>query len=150
MYRAFREESPEESYEIRLGKANLLREGSDLTLISWGAMTRLALEAAEAAAESGYECQVLDLRTISPLDEETIVKSVEQTGRAIVLHEAPKTCGLGAEIAALIMERVFYYMEAPVERVTGLDVPMPLLKMEELYMPHLDRMMSAVRKVMTS
>ncbi len=150
MYRAFREEIPEESYEIRLGKANLLREGSDLTLISWGAMTRLALEAAEAAAESGYECQVLDLRTISPLDEETIVKSVEQTGRAIVLHEAPKTCGLGAEIAALIMERVFYYMEAPVERVTGLDVPMPLLKMEELYMPHLDRMMSAVRKVMTS
>jgi len=150
MYRAFKEEIPEESYEIPLGKANLLREGGDLTLISWGAMIRLALEAAEAAAESGYECQVLDLRTISPLDEETIVRSVEQTGRAIVLHEAPKTCGLGAEIASLIMERVFYYMEAPVERVTGLDVPMPLLKMEELYMPHLDRMMSAIRRVMVS
>lgn len=150
MYRAFKEEIPEESYEIPLGKANLLREGKDLTIISWGAMTRLAIEAAEAAVESGYDCQVLDLRTLSPLDEESIVRSVEQTGRAIVLHEAPKTCGLGAEIVSLIMERVFYYMEAPVERVAGFDIPMPLLKMEGLYMPHLERMISAIERVMTS
>jgi len=113
-------------------------------------MIRLALEAAETAAESGYDCQVIDLRTLSPLDEETIVNSVEKTGRAIVLHEAAKTCGLGAEIASTIMEKAFYSMEAPVERVTGFDIPMPLLKMEGLYMPHLERVMSAITRVMTA
>ena len=150
IYRAFREEVPEESYTVPIGKARVWRDGKDLTIISWGTMVRLALEAAEAAAESGYDCGVIDLRTLSPFDEETIVDKIGKTGRAVILHEAPRTCSLGAEIVSLIQERVFYYLEAPVERVAGFDIPMPLFKMEGLYMPHVDRVLAAINKVMTS
>jgi pyruvate dehydrogenase E1 component beta subunit len=150
IYRAFKEEVPEDSYSIPIGKARVWRGGEDLTIISWGAMVRLALEAAEIAAESGYDCGVIDLRTLSPFDEETIVDAVGKTGRAVILHEAPRTCSLGAEIVSVIQERVFYYLEAPIERVAGFDIPMPLLKMEGLYMPHLDRVLAAINKVMKS
>jgi pyruvate dehydrogenase E1 component beta subunit len=150
IYRAIKEEVPEESYTVPLGKARIGREGKDLTIISWGAMVKLALEAAESAVDLGYNCRVIDLRTLSPLDEEVIVESVRETGRAVILHEAPKTCGLGAEIIALIQERTFYYLEAPLERVAGYDIPMPLFKMEGYYMPHIERILTAIKNVMTA
>jgi pyruvate dehydrogenase E1 component beta subunit len=150
IYRAFKEEIPEEDYTVPLGKAKVLREGKDLTILSWGAMVRVAIETADKAAESGWDCKVVDLRTLSPLDKETIANSVQETGRAIILHEAPRTCGVGAEVATIIMEKVFYHLEAPIERVTGFDVPMPLLKMENDYMPDTGRVMVAIEKIMTS
>lgn len=150
IYRAFKEDIPDEDYTVPLGKAKVLRKGKDLTIFSWGSMVRVALEAAETAEESGWTCQVVDLRTLSPLDTDTIAGSVQATGRAVVLHEAPRTCGLGAEVVTLIMEKVFFNLEAPIERVTGFDVPMPLLKMENDYMPNVGRVMTAIEKVMTS
>jgi len=150
IYRAFKEEVPEESYTVPLGVAKVLREGRDLVIISWGAMIRVALEAAEKASAEGYDCRVVDVRTLSPLDDEGIVRAVRETGRAIILHEAPRTCGMGAEIAATIMEKAFFSLQAPIERVTGFDTPMPLLKMEDHYMPHSERVLRAIRKVMTA
>ncbi len=149
IYRAFKEDVPDGDYTVPIGRAKVLREGNDLTIISWGAMVRVALEAAEAAAGSGWSSRVVDLRTLSPLDMETIADSVRDTGRAVILHEAPRTCGVGAEVAALIMEQVFYHVEAPIERVTGFDIPMPLLKMEDEYMPGVGRVMAAIERVMT-
>jgi pyruvate dehydrogenase E1 component beta subunit len=150
IYRAFREEVPEGSGPVPIGTARVVREGKDLTVIAWGAMVRVALEAAVAAEEMGRDCRVLDLRTLSPLDDDAIARAVAETGRALVLHEAPLTCGLGAEIAALIMERAFYYLEAPIERVGGFDLPMPLPRMEGLYMHHAGRVVKAIEKVMTA
>lgn len=123
MYRAFREEVPEESYAVPIGRLKVLREGRDLSMISWGAMVRLALEAAEQAAEDGIDVKVVDLRTLSPLDDEGLARAAGEMGRVVIVHEAPRTCGLGAEIAATIMERVFYYLKALIERVTGFDTP---------------------------
>jgi pyruvate dehydrogenase E1 component beta subunit len=150
IYRAFREEVPEESFTVPIGPARIWKDGGDLTIIAWGAMVRVALEAAVAAEERGFHCRVLDLRTLSPIDDDTIADSVRETGRALILHEAPLTCGLGAEIAALIMERVFYHLEAPVERVAGFDLPMPLPRMERYYMHHARRVLKAIEKVMTA
>jgi pyruvate dehydrogenase E1 component beta subunit len=150
IYRSFKEEVPEESYSGPIGKARVWRDGKDLTVISWGAMVRTAVEAAEAVSEKGVECRVIDLRSLSPIDEEMVVESVRETGRALVIHEAPLTCGLGAEIVSLIQEKAFYYLEAPVERVTGFDIPMPLLKMERFYLPNVTRTLAAIDRVMTA
>ena len=146
IYRAFRGDVPEESYEIPLGEAALRREGSDVSLFTWGAMTRPTIEAAENMAEEGIDCEVVDLRTLSPLDDEAIIESFKKTGRAVVVHEAPKTGGLAGEITATIQEEVLLYQEAPIKRVTGFDVPFPLHALEDYYLPEAARIEDAIRE----
>ncbi|MFC7186885.1 alpha-ketoacid dehydrogenase subunit beta [Halorubrum yunnanense] len=135
IYRAFRDEVPEEPYTVPLGEAATRREGDDVAVFTYGAMTRPTLEAAESLAEEGIECEVVDLRTVSPLDREAIVDAFERTGRAVVVHEAPKTGGLAGELTAIIQEEALLYQEAPVKRVTGFDVPYPLYALEDYYLP---------------
>lgn len=127
-------------------KSRVVRPGSNLTLISYGPTVRTCLEAAEVVENADVE--VIDLQSLSPLDIDTVVDSVERTGRAVVVHEAARTAGLGAEIAALITERCFYYLEAPVMRVTGYDVPYPASRLEEFFLPDLDRVVDAIERVM--
>jgi pyruvate dehydrogenase E1 component beta subunit len=147
IYRAIREEVPEGDYTIPLGKARMVQEGKDVTVIAWGAMVREVLSAAEQLKADKIDMEIIDLRTISPIDVETIANSVRKTGRAVIVHEAPKTCGLGAEIIALINEKALLSLQAPVERVTGFDIPVPLPKSEHYYLPNPKRIMMAVRKV---
>jgi len=124
--------------------ARVVREGSDATLLCYGPMVKTCLEAAAAAEEEGRSLEVIDLRTLSPLDTETVLASVRKTGRAIVVHEAPVFLGMGAELAARIAEKCFYHLEAPVLRVGGLDIPYPASRLEEEYLPDLDRVLDAV------
>ncbi len=133
---------------MRLGQARIAREGSHATLIAWGAMAARCLQAAEAAAEDGVELEVVDCRSLVPLDVDTLVASVRKTGRAVVVHEAPLTAGFGAEISARLMETVFADLKAPVLRVTGYDVPYPAAAVENAYLPDLDRILTAVQKVL--
>jgi len=149
IYRAIREEVPDGDYTIPLGKARLVQEGKDVTVVAWGAMVREALNAAEQLRGDKIDLEIIDLRTISPLDAETIVTSIRKTGRGVIVHEAPKTCGLGAEIIALINEKAFLSLQAPVERVTGFDIPVPLMKTEHYYLPNPKRIVMAVKKVMS-
>ena len=130
-----------------IGSARVLREGSGCTLITYGAMVARCLETAEALAEEGVDCSVLDLRSLAPLDVGSIADAVRSTGRAVVVHEAPLTLGLGAEIVARIVEEAFDHLEAPVLRVTGWDVPYPPASLEQTYLPSLDRIAQAVRTV---
>jgi pyruvate dehydrogenase E1 component beta subunit len=127
-----------------LHAARVARPGADVTLLAYGPMVRTALDAATAAAEDGRDLEVIDLRTLSPLDMETVYQSVRKTGRAVVVHEAPGNLGLGSELAARITEECFYSLEAPVLRVTGFDVPYPAARVEEEYLPDLDRVLDAV------
>ena len=147
IYRAIREEVPEGDYTIPLGKARMVQEGKDVTVIAWGAMVREVFSAAEQLKADKIDMEIIDLRTISPIDVETIANSVRKTGRAVIVHEAPKTCGLGAEIIALINEKALLSLQAPVERVTGFDIPVPLPKSEHYYLPNPKRIMMAVKKV---
>ncbi len=144
VYRAIKEEVPEESYTLPLGKAQVISEGSDLTMISWGAMVSVCLAALDQMPEEA-SVELIDLQTLSPLDVETITRSVCKTGRAVVVHEAPKTAGLGAEISSLIQEHCFLSLEAPVQRITGFDTSMPYYKLEKQYLPDEDRIMAGVR-----
>jgi pyruvate dehydrogenase E1 component beta subunit len=129
---------------LALHSAQVAREGRDATLVAYGPMVRTALEAATAAAEEGRELEVIDLRSLSPLDMTPVFESVRRTGRLIVVHEAPSNAGLGAEIAARVTEECFYSLEAPVLRVTGFNVPYPAARLEEEYLPDLDRVLDAV------
>ncbi len=149
IYRAIREEVPEGDYAIPIGKARLVQEGKDVTVITWGAMVREVLSAAEQLKRDKIELEIIDLRTISPIDIETIIGSIRKIGRGVVVHEAPKTCGLGAEITALINEKALLSLQAPIERVTGFDIPVPLLKSEHYYLPNPKRIVMAVKKVMS-
>jgi pyruvate dehydrogenase E1 component beta subunit len=149
IYRAIREEVPEGDYTIPLGKARLLQEGKDVTIVAWGAMVREVLNAAEQLKGDKVEVEIIDLRTISPIDAETIITSIRKTGRGVIVHEAPKTCGLGAEIIALINEKALLSLQAPMERVAGFDIPFPLMKTENYYLPNPKRIVMAVRKVMS-
>ena len=133
-YRALKEDVPEEAYTIPIGEARIMEEGSDLTLISYGPMIQTALEAIEIVKKEGTSVELIDLRTLSPLDSETIIKSVKKTGRVVIAHEAPKTLGMSAEIAALIAENCLEYLEAPIQRATGLDTPFPY-SLEKEYLP---------------
>jgi len=150
IYRAVKEEVPEEDYVIPLGKARCVRNGEDVTLISWGAMVHPTFEAADLAAAEGISAEVIDLRTLSPYDTESILASARKTGRIVIVHEAPRTGGLGGEIAALIAERALEYLKAPIRRVTGFDVPVPLPKMEMEYLPNPDRILQSILQVMES
>jgi len=149
IYRAIREEVPEGDYTIPLGKSRLVQEGKDVTIVAWGAMVREALQATEQLKADKIESEVIDLRTISPIDAETMMTSIQKTGRGVIVHEAPKTCGIGAEIIALINEKALLSLQAPIERVTGFDIPVPLMKTEHYYLPNPKRIMMAVKKVMS-
>ncbi|MBK8941119.1 MAG: alpha-ketoacid dehydrogenase subunit beta [Polyangiaceae bacterium] len=143
VYRAAKGEVPEGDFVVPLGKANVVKQGGDVTLVAWGAMLYEALDAAQKAAEKGIDCEVVDLRTLWPLDIDTIVQSVKKTGRVVVVHEAPKSCGLGSEIVALINEKAFLHLEAPPKRVTGFDTPFPYT-LENEYLPLSHRILPAV------
>jgi pyruvate dehydrogenase E1 component beta subunit len=148
LYRAEKQEVPEEAYEVPLRRAAIVREGKDLTIFAWGAMIPVARQAAEAAQAEGFGAEIVDLRTLSPMDKETVVASVKRTGRALIVHEAPKTCGLGAEVAATIGERALLSLDAPVLRLTGQDISVPLPKSEGLYYPSPERVLRAIRRLM--
>ena len=151
VYRAFREEVPEKEEVMAIGKSQVVREGQDLTMISYGAMMRPTLEAAaELKEKSGVAAEVIDLLTIAPLDDELFVQSVLKTGRAVIVHEAPRSFGAGAEIITRIMEKAFYYLEAPIERVTGFDITMPLFSREKAYLPDAQRIVNAATKVLAA
>jgi pyruvate dehydrogenase E1 component beta subunit len=145
IYRAFREEVPDDTYTVELGEAKVRREGTDISVFTWGAMTRPTLEAAENLGGE-VDVEVVDLRTLSPMDWDTVVESFKKTGRAAVVHEAPKTGGLGAEITATIQEEALLYQEAPVKRITGFDVPYPLYALEDYYMPEAARVEDGIRE----
>jgi pyruvate dehydrogenase E1 component beta subunit len=150
LYRAFREEVPEEEETLPIGKAEIVREGSDLTMISYGSMMRPTLKAADQLQEEdGVEAEVIDLLTISPLDHETFAESVEKTGRVIIVHEAPRSFGPGAEIVSRLVEKSFWYLEAPIKRVTGYDVIMPLFAYEHEYIPGVERVLNGAREVLS-
>lgn len=145
IYRAFKEEVPEGEYTVPLGVGRKITEGEDLTLLAWGAMVSVCREAMEQVRDVSVE--LLDLRTLSPFDEKIIVDSVKKTGRAVIVHEEPKTLGFGAEIIARINEKAFLSLEAPVKRVTGYDVPVPLPKLEEHYLPDVRKITNAIKEV---
>ena len=145
LYRAFREEVPDEHYEVPIGQAEIKKEGNEITIISWGAMMPVALD---VAANSNYSCEVIDLKTISPWDKETVIKSVNKTGRCIVLHEAVKSGGWGGEICASISEECFLHLKAPVGRVTGPDTIVPLLKSEHYFRPNAEMLEQKINKIM--
>jgi 2-oxoisovalerate dehydrogenase E1 component beta subunit len=143
IYRAARADVPEGDYTVEIGKAQVVRPGSQVTVIAWGAMLYEAIEAANQAAAQGIDCEVIDLRTLWPVDIDTIVESVKKTGRVVVVHEAPKSCGFGAELIALINEKAFLHLEAAPVRVTGWDTPFPYtLEME--YLPLASRILPAI------
>ena len=149
IYRAFREEVPDEEETQTIGESRLVRDGRDLTVIAYGAMLRRAVETADKLAdEDGAEAEVIDLLTISPLDDALFTESARKTGRVVVIHEAHRSFGPGAEIIARLVEKSFYYLEAPIERVTGYDVIVPYFAREQAYLPDERRILGAYRKVL--
>lgn len=150
LYRHGREEVPEDAdTPAELGKAGLVREGDDLTIVSYGAMLPRSVEAAETLEEQdGVSAEVIDLVTLSPMDSDAVIGSVKKTGRAVVVHEAPRTLGLGSEIVARINDQCLLWLEAPVVRVTGYDIQVPLFSREQEYLPGVDRILNAAREVL--
>lgn len=148
LYRSFRQEVPEEEYTIELGKADVKREGSDLTMITYGAMVHECLKAADELEKDGVKAEVIDLRTISPLDIETIIASVEKTGRAIVVQEAQKQAGIGAQIVAEINDRAILSLEAPVLRVAAPDTVFPFSQAENVWLPNHKDVLETAKKVL--
>ncbi|HEY4393381.1 MAG TPA: alpha-ketoacid dehydrogenase subunit beta [Polyangia bacterium] len=147
-YRAPRVEVPEGEYLIPLGEAKVVREGRQVTVIAWSAMVTTALVAAAKGAAQGYDLEVIDLRTLVPFDEATILASVKKTSRVVIVHEAPRTSGFGAEIAATIAEKAILHLDAPIVRVTGFDTPFPYT-LEREYLPDADRVLDAVERVVS-
>lgn len=149
LYRRIKEDLPAEDYIVPIGKANVRRSGSDLTIITWGSMIYVADDAAAELAKDGVSVEVIDLRSIIPFDEEAILNSVAKTNRVIILHEAPLTGGAGAEFAARIAEKAFDYLDAPVKRVAALDVPTPYSPpLEAFYLPNRDKVLAAARELL--
>ncbi len=148
LYRAFKQEVPDESYTISIGEAKIIKEGTDITLISYGAMMQSVLEAVDILKSNNINPEVIDLRTLSPLDRDTILKSIQKTGRCAIINEAPLTCGLSAEISATVNERALLSLEAPVIRITGFDTNVPLAKLENNYIPDVRRIVAEVRNLM--
>jgi pyruvate dehydrogenase E1 component beta subunit len=151
VYRASRGDVPTGEYTIALGEAKVLRQAAgrsarSITLLAWSAMVHTALEAVEQATAAGYDIELVDLRTLMPFDVETILESVKKTGRAVIVHEAPRTCGFGAELAATIQEKVMLWLEAPILRVTGFDTPFPYT-LEQEYLPDAARILDACERV---
>ncbi|MFJ8260476.1 alpha-ketoacid dehydrogenase subunit beta [Rummeliibacillus sp. NPDC094406] len=149
LYRAFKEEVPDHPYTIPIGKAATLEEGNDITIVSWGPPIILLKKIVQIYKQKGISIELIDLRTIAPLDIETIVKSVTKTERLVIVHEAVKTNGVGAEIAALISERAIFSLVAPIIRVTGFDSPYPVTTVEEEWLPNLERISDAIDQIIT-
>jgi 2-oxoisovalerate dehydrogenase E1 component beta subunit len=147
IYRASKGEVPDGDYTLELGRANVAREGTQVTVLAWSGMVSIADDAAKKAAEAGISVEVVDLRTLMPYDIDTILASVKKTGRVVIVHEAPRTCGFGAELVAAIQERELASLEAPIARVTGLDTPFPY-SLEHEYMPTADRVLNAIRQTL--
>ena len=147
IYRAAKGEVPEGDYTIELGRAQVTREGAQVTLLAWSGMVSIADEAAKLAADAGISVEVLDLRTLMPFDLDAILASVKKTGRCVIVHEAPRTCGFGGELIASIQERAIEHLEAPILRVTGLDTPFPY-SLEHEYLPTAERVLGAIRKTL--
>lgn len=147
IYRAFRQEVPAEAYTIPIGKAKVLNEGKDITVVAWGAMVREIESAREMVEQKGIMPELIDLRTIAPMDRETIIESVKKTGRLLVVHEAPKTLGLGAEIISVVNENAFLHLEAPPSRVTGFDTTFPLPRGEKHYLPTPERIAQKIEEL---
>ena len=147
-YRAPRAEVPDGEFTVPIGEARIAREGRQVTVLAWSAMVNVALDAAAKGAERGYDLEVIDLRTLVPFDEAAILASVRKTGRVVIAHEAPRTSGFGAELAATIAEKAILSLEAPILRVTGLDTPFPYT-LEHEYLPDADRILDAVERVVT-
>ena len=150
LYRLVKQEVTDDGAALPLDVCFRLREGSDVTLVTWGAMTVETLRAAEQLEQSGVGCEVLDLATLSPIDHETILESVTKTGRLVIVHEAPRNCGIGAEIAATVAEHGLFDLHAPIKRVTGYDTVMPLFKLEHEYIPSVARIVDAVRETLSN
>ncbi len=148
IYRALKEDVPDDAYTVPIGAATVSREGGDLTLISWGAMLREVRSAAELLSAEGISTDVVDLRSLVPLDTETVLTSVHKTGRAVVVQEAPRTGGFASEVAALIQEKALYSLQAPVERVTGWDIVVPLRRAEHHHIPAVERIVAAARRAL--
>ena len=148
IYRAIKEEVPSGDYSIPLGKANVIQEGNDVTLIAYGAWVKTAKEAISKLPEISIE--LIDLRTLSPLDTETIINSVRKTGKCVIVQEAPRTLGLASEIIARINDKALYSLEAPIERVTGFDTIVPLRLYEDYYLPSVEKITAAIEKVMSA
>ncbi|MEI2665224.1 alpha-ketoacid dehydrogenase subunit beta [Rossellomorea sp. LJF3] len=146
-YRSSKEEVPEEKYTVEIGKGKVVAEGEDVTIIAWGAMVKIAEDAAKEAADKGISCEVLDLRTLYPLDKDLISNSVQKTGRTVIVHEAHATGGVGNDVLAIINDKSFLYQKAPTERVTGFDTPVPYFGFEDFYLPDTKRVLAAVEKV---
>jgi len=145
LYRAFREEVPEAEELMEIGRSQCIRQGDDLTMIAYGAMIPPTMEAAGQLEQEGIEAEVIDLLTISPLDDSLMIESIKKTGRAVIIHEAPRSFGPGAEIISRLMEGAFYYLEAPLVRVTGYDIVIPYFSREKAYMPDVKRILEAAR-----
>jgi pyruvate dehydrogenase E1 component beta subunit len=150
LYRLGRSEVPDGDYTVPFGQARLAREGGDVTLVAWSAAVELCLRAADRLAEEGIAASVLDLRTLVPLDVESLVREVARTGRCVVVHEAPLTGGFGAEVVATLVEEAFYDLDAPIARVASYDVPYPAASLEQWYLPSLDRVVEAARKTVSA
>lgn len=148
IYRAARGEVPEGDYTVPIGVARQVREGSQVTVLAYGAMLHTVMEAVEPLAQEGFDPEVIDLRTLSPLDSDAVLASVRKTGRLVIVHEAPRTCGYGAELAALVAERALLHLEAPVARVTGFDTPFPYT-LENDYLPSPERVARAIRSTVS-
>jgi pyruvate/2-oxoglutarate/acetoin dehydrogenase E1 component len=148
VYRTARGEVPEGEYVVPLGQARIARPGDDVTLLAYGAMVPVC-EATAAALDGEISCEVVDIRTLRPLDEAAILGSVAKTGRVVIVHEAPRTVGFGAELAALIAERAIFDLQGPVLRVTGYDVPYPYWSIEDSYVPSVERVSAAVRRLVS-
>jgi pyruvate dehydrogenase E1 component beta subunit len=148
LYRAVRDEVPDDRYVTPIGRARVIREGTDVTIVAWGSMVREAGLAAERLDEEGVEAELLDLRSLVPLDVDAVTTSVQKTGRAVIVHEAPRTGGLAGELIASIQDRCLYSLLAPVERVTGWDTVFPLKRSEHYYLPTPERVVAAVRRTL--
>ncbi|MCD7036479.1 alpha-ketoacid dehydrogenase subunit beta [Metabacillus sp. GX 13764] len=146
LYRASREDVPEGKYTVEIGKARTAKEGKDVTVIAWGAMVPESVKAAEMLEEKGISAEVLDLRTLYPLDREAIAESVQKTGRAVIVQEAHMTGGVANDVMAVINDTSFLYLKAPMARVTGFDVPVPMFALEEHYLPAADRIIKSIEK----
>lgn len=148
IYRQYKEEVPDDGEALPLDVCFVLRDGSDVTLVTWGAQVKETLEAAEALAADGISAEVIDVATLKPLDFDTIHESVRKTGRCVIVHEAPRTAGFGAEISARLAEHAMYDLVAPVERVTGYDTHIPLFRLEMKYLPSVDKIVAAARRTL--
>jgi pyruvate dehydrogenase E1 component beta subunit len=150
LYRAFKEEVPDELELLPIGKAQVIQEGSEITLISYGASLRAVREAAEILGdEDGASAEIIDLLSVAPIDTDTIINSVKKTGKAIVIHEGPRTCGIGAEVVARINEHALLSLEAPVRRITGYDIPIPYFTSEKFYLPDAEKIVQAAREILS-